>query len=215
MIEENNNIGEQPATTDIHAVKTGFVDGIENESGSPLGKFKDANTLLDAYNELQSEFTRKCQRLSEAEKKLQEVESDNKKLSDNTSNELPWKNKISEFVQSHKNASELMEDIVSTLAEDEKMASSEDGLEKAYMKAIEKNYVPQSELANNNDFLEKYIYSNDQIKNKIIGDYVSTLQHNQSPLTISTDGFSIGVATSNNIRSLEDARKYVENMFRF
>ena len=60
-----------------------------------------------------------------------------------------------------------------------------------------------------------HIYSNDEIKNKIIKDYVSTLQGVKSPIKISNDGFSRGVATGNHIGSLDDARKYVEQMFKF
>ena len=45
---------------------------IENTSTSQedsmLGKFKDAKSLLDAYNSLQAEFTRKSQKLAELQK---------------------------------------------------------------------------------------------------------------------------------------------------
>ena len=107
-----------------------------------------------------------------------------------------------------------MEEITKEIIEDEVLRQSEDGLEKAYARVIEKKYIPHGELAKDQDFLEKYIYSNDEIKNKIIKEYVSTLQNYQNPITLSNDGFSRGVAASNNITSLEDARKYVENMFR-
>ena len=40
----------------------------ETQEGSTLGKFKDVQTLLDAYNSLQAEFTRKSQKLSELQK---------------------------------------------------------------------------------------------------------------------------------------------------
>ncbi len=45
----------------------------ESEQGGEilLGKFKDVNALLDAYNSLQSEFTKRCQRLKELEKMLE------------------------------------------------------------------------------------------------------------------------------------------------
>ena len=216
MSEEMKNFGEQPVNAEVHAVETGVVSGTEMQTGSPIGKFKDAQKLLDAYNELQSEFTRKCQKLSDAEKKLQEVSSvDNQNNKDNTSNEFAWKDKVAEFLQSHKNASDMMEEIANEIVRDENLSVSPDGLEKAYSKVIERKYIPHSELAGNQEFLEKYIYSNDQIKNKIIDDYVSTLKQNQNPITVTNDGYSRGVATSNNFRSLEDARKYVENMFRF
>ena len=35
-----------------------------------LGKFKDVNALYNAYNSLQSEFTKRCQRVKELESKL-------------------------------------------------------------------------------------------------------------------------------------------------
>ncbi len=45
----------------------------ENNASAPavsFGKFKDANALLDAYNSLEAEFTKRCQRLKELESAL-------------------------------------------------------------------------------------------------------------------------------------------------
>lgn len=46
----------------------------ENQGGEvkevSLGKFKDVNALLSAYNSLQSEFTKRCQRVKELESVL-------------------------------------------------------------------------------------------------------------------------------------------------
>ena len=39
----------------------------DTDIGISLGKFKDVKSLLDAYNSLQSEFTKRCQRLKELE----------------------------------------------------------------------------------------------------------------------------------------------------
>lgn len=39
-----------------------------------LGKFKDVSALLDAYNSLQSEFTKRCQKIKELEGKLDSVD---------------------------------------------------------------------------------------------------------------------------------------------
>ena len=40
----------------------------EAEKGETIGKFKSVEALYDAYNNLEKEFTKKCQRLSEIEK---------------------------------------------------------------------------------------------------------------------------------------------------
>ena len=42
----------------------------EGKSEVSLGKFKDVNALIDAYNSLQSEFTKRCQKIKELEGKL-------------------------------------------------------------------------------------------------------------------------------------------------
>ena len=41
-----------------------------------LGKFKDAEALLNAYNSLQSEFTKRCQRVKELEAKISAVDKE-------------------------------------------------------------------------------------------------------------------------------------------
>ena len=38
------------------------------EAAAALGKFKDVQTLMKAYSDLEAEFTRRCQRLKELEK---------------------------------------------------------------------------------------------------------------------------------------------------
>ena len=53
-----------------------FSDGADSKltshNGSIIGKFKDANTLLEAYNNLQAEFTRKSQKLAQLQKLIEE-----------------------------------------------------------------------------------------------------------------------------------------------
>lgn len=63
MQNENEQISlaPQPATADD------FIGGKDEQIS--LGKFKDVNALLSAYNSLQAEFTKRCQRLKELESK--------------------------------------------------------------------------------------------------------------------------------------------------
>ena len=218
MLEEKIKNGEQPEIQDVHTVATDENKGLEDVSGSPLGKFKDGESLLNAYNELQSEFTRKCQKLSETEKKLQEVGENLVSGDENNSiskDEFAWNQNIGEFLQSHKNANSLVEEITNEIMKDEELKCSPDGLEKAYAKVIEDKFVPYEELVKSQDFLNKYVYSNDEIKNKIIKEYVSSLQVNQSPINVTNSGYNGGVAMSQKFGSLEEAGKFVEKMFKF
>ncbi len=45
-----------------------------DDTNVSLGKFKDVNALIHAYNSLQSEFTKRCQRIKELEGEIQSVD---------------------------------------------------------------------------------------------------------------------------------------------
>ena len=61
-INEQTLSNAQPATAEEKI-------GAFNEQVS-LGKFKDVGALLNAYNSLQSEFTKRCQKIKELESKI-------------------------------------------------------------------------------------------------------------------------------------------------
>lgn len=219
MIEENIENREQPTQFNVHAVATDDVNGTVKEcEGSLLGKFKDTKSLMNAYNELQGEFTRKCQKLSEVEKKLKESPISNNTSQNEivgVSNEFAWKKNISEFLQTHKNAKTLSEEITKEIIEDSSLRENENALEVAYSRVIEKKYIPETELVKNQDFLEKYIYSNEEIKNKIIKEYVSSIQNSQNPIIINNSGFNRGATSNLKINNFDEAKKYVEKLFKF
>lgn len=72
-----NEYEEQPKVelSELETNESGSELGESNENeteGSSFGKFKTANDLLNAYNNLQAEFTRRCQRIKSLEKELQD-----------------------------------------------------------------------------------------------------------------------------------------------
>ena len=69
---ENNNeqtkiLSEQPAVAEEDNGNTIKEDVL-------LGKFKDVNALKNAYNSLQAEFTKRCQRIKELENATEKVD---------------------------------------------------------------------------------------------------------------------------------------------
>ena len=58
-------INEQAEATTSHTAEAEKVTG--EESSASYGKFKSAEALLSAYNSLQAEFTKRCQRIKELE----------------------------------------------------------------------------------------------------------------------------------------------------
>lgn len=69
-MEQIKNEQTEPIT---QPVKTEEAEG-GKEGEVSLGKFKDVDALLNAYNSLQSEFTKRCQRLKELEAKIGSVD---------------------------------------------------------------------------------------------------------------------------------------------
>ncbi|MBQ7348623.1 MAG: hypothetical protein IJW47_01370 [Clostridia bacterium] len=62
----NEKFNEQTETTAQTVETEEEKKGVTEEQVS-LGKFKDVNALLHAYNSLQAEFTKRCQRIKELE----------------------------------------------------------------------------------------------------------------------------------------------------
>ncbi|MBQ8197197.1 MAG: hypothetical protein IJZ73_03965 [Clostridia bacterium] len=58
-----------------------------NESEVSLGKFKDAKALLSAYNSLQAEFTKRCQRVKELEGMMAKIDKVEKPVSEDKARE--------------------------------------------------------------------------------------------------------------------------------
>ena len=91
---EIENSGEQPFKLDktqeeMKEILEERGGQTQVDTGSPIGKFNSPESLLEAYNNLQREFTKKCQRLSELEKvvekhkKQQEAEEEYEELKKN------------------------------------------------------------------------------------------------------------------------------------
>ena len=70
MIENTN---EQTEVKVAQATEVEKINGA-NKTEVSLGKFKDVSALLDAYNSLQAEFTKRCQRIKELEAEKQVVD---------------------------------------------------------------------------------------------------------------------------------------------
>ncbi len=165
------NIIEQPVpeTEEIYS---------ENQEGSMLGKFKDAKTLLDAYNSLQSEFTRKCQKLAEFQKENEENAFFNKYDS------------IDDFINST-NGSDIYKEEMLEILKNEEI----NNLPNKYLiafKIAENTSRKTAKLLNDQNFIDKEILNNQDIKEKIISNYLSDLNNiSQAPNIISGNATSV------------------------
>jgi len=199
---------EQPEITS-HSVATHDDKGDIADAGSSFGKFKDANELLKAYNNLQSEFTRKCQLLNElkAEDSADKVELSPQYESDD------WQKQIGEFLECHPEAKKYSRQIADELYSDKTLASNPSSLELAYSRIIAKEYKSNDELVKDEAFLNDYIFNNPEITNKVLNNYFKN--YSKSPQLISSKvGASVNLTPEPKANNLTEARKLVEQLFK-
>lgn len=159
-----------------------------------LGTFRDVEALKKSYDSLRGEFTRKSQELAKLQKTLGDKETivtppsavnegeDNSALNE----DLPflqnekWQKDVDEFFRERNITDEQKRELAQMLIQDKEVQSSSSPLYVAYAKMLEKNAKNMQELSKDEEFLEKYIFSNENIKNKIIKDYVYSLNNHDS-----------------------------------
>lgn len=187
----------------IEQLETEPENKAENSDSSMYGKFKDAQTLLEAYNSLQAEFTRKSQKLAEFQKKQNE-------FADFSNNDL-LENVLDDSVDKEKYKKEVTE-----ILENNEEISSLPNKNQIAFKIIKEAERKTAETLNNHDFIDKYIESNENIKEKIISNYLSSLNNIQSaPKVISGNSSNIYFSPSLELpKTLKDAGDILTKMLK-
>lgn len=207
---ENKEVWEQPQDLDNVQVADANVESegtaSSNEKGSQLGKFKDAESLLSAYNSLQAEFTRKCQRLSELEKNEQKVEPIFCKSD--------WQSKVSNFLAENQDAKKFASEISQEILSNPSLQNSENALDIAWAKVVSKKYKSPDDVINDDKFVNDFVLSNEQIKQKVLSKYIKDIESRKiPPLVTSSQGGDIAFPTSKKANTLSEARELVEAIF--
>ena len=177
------------------------------EKGSTVaGKFKDVNALLTAYGALEAEFTRRSQRLKELERKLAEKEDGTEKSVDKVEAEKPKENSGSEGVS----AEEAVESAVEPVTGDGREIAEESSEQKSAVSGslegkrddargddadgpclngagTDGGFVGHTGdltvKTESDDELYQKANANENVRLKIIGEYLSSLSQSNAPLT--------------------------------
>ena len=180
---------------------------VQGDLGSKLKKFKDVDDLVSAYNNLQSDYTKKCQALSSLQKRVNEQASPQQNLQE-------LQTKAKEFFEANANAQKFSNEIAELIFNNEEIKNSKNPFDTAWGELAKKNFKSKEELVRDNDFLQNYIFNNDDIKNKIVKDYFSSINFSEAPTLISTQrGSNMVLAPNSKPKTLKDATKLVEDMF--
>ncbi len=167
--------------------KVNEIIGKEEDS---FGKFKTKEALIEAYNKLEAEFTKRCQLIKELEKEVQALkENEELKISpvplykrDN------WREELEKFRNEFPIADRFGKEIGYIITNDAELAVSPNCLERALLNVLIDNFVTVDDIVGSDDFYEVYIAQNDDIKNKIINAYLEKLESERMPATIGAGG---------------------------
>ncbi len=201
---ENEVFEEQPKSESDEQKE---VVASQSSEGSSLGKFKDQESLLEAYNNLQAEFTRKCQKLSQLEKDMS-VPKEPVYMEDN------WQQKVSDFLSTHAEAKQFASEISQKIIENPSLYSGENALNLAWADIISKKYVSPQDMMSDDKFVNNYVLSNEQIKKKVLEGYLNDLRKNKLPPIQTSHSGKVTFQTPKVANTLNEAKKLVEDMLK-
>ncbi len=211
MNNENNNLEQLlQVSSQSEEVSQDNINRVEEiDESSRFGKFKNAEALLEAYNNLQSDYTKKCQMLAQKQK---DDKTENATAPESDS--FNWAENAKDFFEKNERAKKYEDKLARIIVEDKEIAGSTNPLNNAWNKFISSKFLEEEDLVNNESFLQKYIFNNDFIKNKIIKDYFNSLHFANSPTLISSQKGSESVLSPvTKPKTIKEARKIVEDMF--
>lgn len=184
------------------------ADNGSNEGS--LGKFKDTQSLLKAYNNLQAEFTKKCQAISEMKSK---IENDEEKNSLPIYHRQDWAERVGLFLEKNKEAQPFAKQIAETILKDENLAKNESALEIAFAKIASSNYISPQKVIEDENFVENYVLNNDKIKKAVLNLYIKDISSKKSPSVIgSKAGTSQVLYKTPSANTLSEAKQIVKQM---
>lgn len=173
------------------------------QSEGSIGKFKDAESLLKAYNNLQAEFTKKCQKLSALENEK------NKTIF----YEEDWNKRVANFLEKNPEAKKYSKEISEKILNSPELKSSENALELAWSSIAMKNYVEPEKLASDKTFLNSYIFNNEEIKKQVLENYLKEIK-TAPPVISGSRGAKLSSKEEYAPKNLNDAKKIVEKFFK-
>lgn len=171
----------------------------QNEGSINYGKFKDAESLLKAYNNLEAEFTKKSQRLSQ-------LEGERNKEQEALAIQAQIEQDVEEFVTKYDYAKPFKSAIKESVQAGE-------SVQEAMLNLIKSNYKSAEDYVKDDEFLNNFVYNNPEIKQKIIKDYLNKLTQN-SPVNIGVKSTNIPLTPPSAPATIKEAGKMAKQIIK-
>lgn len=210
MNNENISAGEiKEGVNSLQVEETVHTAGAEEVEGTTeyYGKFKDAKSLLNAYNALQSEFTRRCQKVKELEREnllIKREQSDGKSFLD----EHEWEKKA--FLEIFPGAEKEYSSLVETAFNSD---GSKGWLGRAYVKKLTDNYEDKIKYLSSIDYVKDAVNNNQELKNSIIKEYLTSVESSKPTIKLISGNGMATVSPPSKPKSLADAGDLARQIF--
>lgn len=166
-----------------------------------FGKFNDAESLLKAYTNLEAEFTKKSQ-------KLATLESENLKANEENQKRVEREKRVDDFITKFDAVKPFSSALKETLNSNENA-----NLEEEALRLVTNSYKSAENYATDQEFLNNYIFSNQEIKDKIVKDYLSKITQN-SPIKVENSGSAITLTPPKQPSTIEEAGRIARNIIK-
>lgn len=219
---------EQPKSEPATALNAADENSAVSEIGSQeidLGKFKNTKALLDAYNNLQAEFTKKSQQLSQLKQDKINEEKIEQKSENSSENDENFAKKDENNAENGKTIEDLDKNLSLFLEENgdaEKygdeikshiLNKNQNPFERAWASVI-LSHIKGGDDKVNDPIINQYILNDEKVKNKIIESYLDELSSSKPPVMMSSQsGERLSDIRPDSPKTLEEAKIIVGKMF--
>lgn len=175
---------------------------------SKIGKFDSAESLLSAYNALEAEFTKRCQKLKEAQLQIENLQSSDTEMANSNG-----KFDCDRGCDTLDTREDLCIGNVNQLPEKVALVEEEEVLNVPRGQAEKDYFLRLKEFLADEEFVDKYILSNESVSNRAILQYLMELSKTEKVNTLGRGGSCV-MTPIDKPRTLSEAKRLADIILR-
>lgn len=172
----------------------------DKENTSSFGKFRTSEELYKAYQALESEFTKRSQKLRELEQKAPKA--------------TDWESKVAALYEKYPTCNNYTDDLIKEISANKDTLNDENCLESALISVLSKKAVTKEQAALDEEVVN-LVLNKDENREKVINSYLEKIRNEPLPKTFPKSGGAIPVTPSKPLDLAEAGRiaqKYLEDI---